>query len=83
MQNLAKVVETSHNLLDKVVQAINSLHIVKDINPYLEKISLDSGRVVLFFIVLLFTFIIKFLVDKKLLPLMDRGIKYEQILLHQ
>ena len=39
MQNLAKVVETSHNLLDKVVQAINSLHIVKDINQTINDIS--------------------------------------------
>jgi MscS family membrane protein len=76
VQDIANVVESSHNFLDKVVKVINSLDVVKEINPYLDKISLDTGRVVLFFIVLLFTYIVKVMVDKKLLPLMDKGLKY-------
>lgn len=76
MQDIANVVESSHNFLDKVVKFINHLEYTKLINPYLEKISLDAGRLVLFFIVLMFTYIVKVMVDKKLLPLMDRGLKY-------
>jgi len=76
VQDIANVVKSSHNFLDKVVKFINHLEYTKLINPYLEKVSLDTGRLVLFFIVLMFTYVVKIMVDKKLLPLMDRGLKY-------
>jgi len=76
MQDIGHVVASSHHFLDKIVKFINHLEYTKLVNPYLEKISLDAGRLVLFMIVLLFTFIVKVLVDKKLLPLMDKALRY-------
>ena len=76
MQDIANVVQTSQNFLDKMVQAINSLDAIKSINPILEHISLDAGRAILFAVVLVFTYMVKFFVDRKLLPFMDKGLKY-------
>jgi len=76
MQDIANVVETSQNLLDRMVGFINQQPISAKLNPYLDHISLDSGRFILFFIVILFTYMVKFLVDKKLLPLLDKGLKF-------
>ena len=76
MQDIANVVKTSQNLLDKMVSYINHFEYTKQINHYLSQISLDSGRVVLFMVVLLFTYIVKVIVDKKLQPLLDRSLKF-------
>jgi len=76
MQDLTQVVESSHHFLDKIVLFINNLKYTELINPYLNKIYLDAGRVVLFTLVLFFTYLVKVLVDKKLLPLMDKALKF-------
>ena len=70
------VVKTSQDLLDKMVNFINHHEIIQQINPYLQKVSLDAGRIVLFLIVLLFTYLVKFIVDKKFLPLFDRLLRF-------
>lgn len=55
-----------------IVNYINDITIFKQINPYLEQIGLDIGRVALFFAILFLTFSLLLIIKNRLVPLVDK-----------
>lgn len=55
-----------------IVEYINNIEIFKYINPYLEQIHLDIGRVTLFFAILFLTFTLVMIIQNRLVPIIDK-----------
>ena len=55
-----------------IVEYINNIEVFKYINPYLEDIHLDIGRVILFFTIIFLTFSLIMIIKNRLVPVVDK-----------